>query len=201
MATQLPDIYLWKQLKKDDHHAFETIYRRHYPALYRFALRFYPNNVVAEQSIQELFIRIWERRSHIAEVDSPKAYLFTALRRELLQQKKKITLPSIAFTPSMAFVYSPQDIQIQQEEESLRHAELVEALNTLPVRQREAVYLKYYEELSYQEVSRIMGINYQSVVNLIFRAFSSLKTNKQLQHYAQYYRLVPITCLLTSIFI
>jgi RNA polymerase sigma factor (sigma-70 family) len=48
-------------------------------------------------------------------------------------------------------------------------------LNKLPNRQKEAIYLKYYSGLKATEISEIMGINYQSVVNTLHKAIKSLK--------------------------
>lgn len=200
MGPKLSDVDLWKQLKQGNHRAFETLYRAHYPSLFRFALRFYPDHTLVEQSIQELFVRLWEHRSQLSEVLSPRAYLFASLRREILQQKKKESnIHALVIPAEDAFVYSPQELCIQKEESSLRKTELAEALNGLPLRQREALYLKYYEELTYPEIAKVMGIHYQSVVNLIFRAFASLKKSENLQQYAQYYRFIPFAYLILSL--
>lgn len=200
MNSSTTEAEQWRQFKLGDHAAFETLFRQHYPGLFRFALRICLNQELSEQCIQELFVRLWDRRSQIAEVNSPRAYLFTALRRELLSQLKCARqYESLESLPSTTFVYSAQDQCIIQEEQQLKSRELTEALNALSTRQREAVYLKFYEELDYQEVAGVMNINYQSVVNLIYQALTRLKVSRHIQHYAEYYRLIAIPFLLVGL--
>ncbi|MGD1890779.1 MAG: RNA polymerase sigma factor [Cyclobacteriaceae bacterium] len=205
MTINLPDRN-WSLLKKGEHQAFKELYYQHYPMLYRYALRIIRDPVLADQSIQDLFVCIWETRAHLADVTSPKAYLLTSLRRRLLAAKPESNIvPLISSKPVSAFEYSALDIRIEQEDAQLRHDLLTEALNQLPVRQREAIYLKFYEELSYDEVAKVMGVKYQSAVNFVYRGLVSLKEDTHLQKlspfrivHAKY--LLPLAGLLTLIY-
>ncbi len=78
-------------------------------------------------------------------------------------------------------VFSPEDLMVENETRQSLHEHLLQALNLLPARQREAVYLRYYEELSYKEVASIMGVNYQSVVNLLFKAMTALRKKEPIR--------------------
>ncbi len=174
--------HLWTLLKKGNHQAFETIYRQNYPTLFRYAQRLISDRNLADQGVQDLFVRIWESRERLAEVESPRAYLLTALRRELLAQKKSLSLMiPISGQRLASFTYSPQDLYIQQEDQENYQQQVASALNKLPIRQREAIYLKFYEELSYPEVAKVMGVQYQSVVNFIYRGLQALKEDSELQ--------------------
>ena len=63
----------------------------------------------------------------------------------------------------------------KQETERFNKTNLPKILNGLPKRQKEAIYLKYYSGLKAKEIAKIMNINYQSVINLLFKAIKSLK--------------------------
>lgn len=175
----------WILLKRGDHSAFEKIYRHHYPILFRYGFRICQNKGQVEQCIQNLFVRIWEKRTSISQVSSPRAYLISSLRREILKERSNrsavVPLPE---NHGQEFIYTQLDLH--DEEAELLHCreELSDALNTLPVRQREALYLKFYEELEYSEISLVMEINYQSVVNLIYRGIASLRKIKSLYRYS-----------------
>ncbi|MEM9831301.1 MAG: RNA polymerase sigma factor [Bacteroidota bacterium] len=180
--------HLWILLKQGNHRAFETVYRQNYPALFRYAQRLISDRNLADQGVQDLFVRIWESRERLAEVESPRAYLLTALRRELLAQKKSLSLMlPISGQQLASFTYSPQDLYIQQEDLENYQQQVASALNKLPLRQREAIYLKFYEELTYQEVANVMGVQYQSVINFVYRGLLALREDADLQNVANIY--------------
>ncbi|WKN43168.1 RNA polymerase sigma factor [Tunicatimonas pelagia] len=173
--------HLWILLKQGDYQAFETIYRQTYPIMYRYALRIIPGTSQADQSIQNVFVRVWESREHLAEVEKPQAYLLASLRRELLAEKKHSSKLVYLSDISPSFSYSPQDLRFQQEEVKLCQKSVARALNKLPERQREAIYLRFYEELPLQEVADIMNVRSQSVQNFVYRGLATLRDDETLQ--------------------
>jgi RNA polymerase sigma-70 factor (ECF subfamily) len=64
---------------------------------------------------------------------------------------------------------------IHQQESDEKKQRVIKALEGLSHRQKEIIYLKYYQNLSYEEVSEIMNINYQVARNLLYQAIKSLK--------------------------
>ena len=75
----------------------------------------------------------------------------------------------------MAFELSHDNFLIKSEEDRQQTLRVVHAINQLPNRQKEIVYLKLYQRLSYEEVSEIMQINYQAARNLFYQAIKSLR--------------------------
>ena len=71
--------------------------------------------------------------------------------------------------------FTPEELLTNQETERFKNENLSELLNKLPKRQKEAIYLKYYSGLKAKEISEIMGVNYQSVLNTLHKAIKSLK--------------------------
>ena len=166
--------HLWILLKQGDSQAFEIIYRQTYPIMYRYALRVSGNSTSADQCIQNVFVRIWERRKRLGEAKNPQAYLLASLRREILAEKQPMATLQILPETHPSFSYSPQDLKLQQEEADLCRETISCALNKLPVRQREAIYLRFYEELSVQEVAEVMEVRCQSVQNFVYRGLQAL---------------------------
>ena len=181
--SDLPDqVLVWKNFKRGDQGAFSALYRHYYASLYFYALKSTGSAPQAQESVQDLFVTLWNRRERLGDVQQVKPYLFKALRSIL----RRLPVPhndplSDISEAGHAMSFSPEDFLIQQEDDAYRQDTLARVLNGLPPRQREAVYLKYYEDLSYQQIAEVLHINYQSVVNLIYQAFKKLKKQPVLQ--------------------
>ena len=76
---------------------------------------------------------------------------------------------------NMSFEISHDHFIIHREDELHRVKMIMEAVNKLPARQKEIIYLKIYQRLSYEEISDVMNINYQVARNLMSQALRSLK--------------------------
>ncbi|MEM8523267.1 MAG: sigma-70 family RNA polymerase sigma factor [Bacteroidota bacterium] len=70
---------------------------------------------------------------------------------------------------------------MREEEEAQKHHLLEQVLNELPTRQREVIYLKYYNNLSSKEIAEVMEISQQGVLNTLYKAFKKLRSNIKLQ--------------------
>lgn len=188
--TDFPNQALvWKNFKQGDQSAFSDLYHHFYAPLYFYALKSIGCPSQAEECVQDLFVTLWNRRERLGDVQQVKPYLFKALRSIIRRLPSPTTdLLSIANERDYVMTFSPEDFLIQREDDAYRQDTLATVLNRLPTRQREVVYLKYYEDLSYQQIAEVLNINYQSVVNLIYQAFKKLKQQPTLrQLIAQYH--------------
>ncbi len=196
MATLPCDINLWKAFKKGDQNAFHTIYLQHYNSLYHYSLKVTQSKVVTEDCLQNLFVNLWSNRKNLSDVSCIKPYLFKALRRDLKRisysaettKNKEILLSHLATGPT----FSQEDMVVEDETKQYVKEQMTETLNRLPNRQREVIYLKYYEDLSYKEIAQIMGIHYQSVINLLFKAMTQLKKKENLQKLITLFNIIFI---------
>ena len=107
-----------------------------------------------------------------------KAYLFKALRRHLgdettLLRQHRHLLP--AYTDSFELTYPHEEFLVAQQGDAEQSARLLAALNKLSKRQREALYLKFFDGFSYERIAEVMSLNTQSVRNLIFNALQTLR--------------------------
>src|SRR5205823_5994194 len=118
------------------------------------------------------FLKLWVKKAALPEVQFVKAYLMRSLRSMILNKLRSLKLYELKITaryhtPDMEF--SPEEIRIKKESAVFNARRLTQMINTLPARQKEIIYLRFYEGLSYKEISRICNINYQSLVNIINR--------------------------------
>jgi RNA polymerase sigma factor (sigma-70 family) len=175
LSTADQDIMLWESFRNGDKEAFAALFREHYTLLFRFGGKFTQDTELLEDCIQELFIELWQAKSR-APVLSVKAYLLKSLKYKLLKSfRKRDKTVSLGHSGDVVFEWSHEDFLIEKHESDKKKQQVLAALGRLSSRQKEIVYLKYYQNLSYEEVSEIMNINYQVARNLLYQAIKSLK--------------------------
>ena len=166
---------MWKQYQQGDEQAFALIFRRLYPSLVQFGAKITPRTDLLEDCIQELFTELWQNKSR-TEVQSVKAYLLKSLKYKLLRALTRKSLLSVdELTSDYVFELSHESLLITQEENTAQTGKVMKAFAQLSHRQKEIIYLKFYQELDYSEISDIMNINYQVSRNLLYQAIKALK--------------------------
>nr|WP_321246829.1 sigma-70 family RNA polymerase sigma factor [uncultured Psychroserpens sp.] len=176
---ELSDYELWESLKKGDLKAFSTLFKVFYPLLHNYGLKISNYNTqLTEDSLQDFFIYVYEHRKNLSSLNTIQPYLYTAFRRHLLKDIKKSLKIVDSNSNDDFFVdisFSAEDLMIKQEIEDFKNLNLPLLLNRLPNRQKEILYLKYYSNLGNEDISEVMGINYQSVSNLIHKGIKALR--------------------------
>lgn len=160
-----------------DEKAFNEVFKVQFDSLYNYGLKITGKSDLVEDSIQEVFFRIWRNNIDLNTVSNVKSYLFKALRRQLfnvLKLKSSQTF-SIEYELNGEMEFSPEDFIITSQAEEEIQKNVMLALNRLPDRQREAIYLRYFENLSFDEISAVMNINTQSVKNSVFRGIETMR--------------------------
>jgi RNA polymerase sigma factor (sigma-70 family) len=174
---------LWESLKSGDDKAFETIFRRYYPALLNYGLRLNPDDEEVKDCIQIMFLNIWERRSFLGASDSIRNYLLASLRRLMLKRMKSesnfVQLASDLSTFHMELSVESKIINDQTLTENILLIQ--NAIGNLPDRQKEALYLRFYSDQSFPEIANVMGISTRAVYKLIYKALDALNEELTLQ--------------------
>jgi RNA polymerase sigma factor (sigma-70 family) len=106
-----------------------------------------------------------------------KPYFFTALRRQVLNHLRNAQARALKINglPVPDIDFSPEEIVVRNEEYENLQSRITALLNDLPKRQKEVIYLHYFEEMDYVQIAEVMGINYQSVLNLTQKALHKLR--------------------------
>ena len=177
------DLQHWHAFTTGDREALGMLFRMYYPHLYKYGNKIVADGQVLEDCIQELFIELWQHKNPPPTL-SVKAFLLKALKYKLLKtlQKRNILLPD-----AMAFEISYENFIIAKQEDEEKIKKVVQAIDLLSNRQKEIIYLKFYQNLSYEEVSEIMNINYQVARNLLHQAIKAMR-----KILSQSYYLIPI---------
>ncbi|MBT1705798.1 RNA polymerase sigma factor [Chryseosolibacter indicus] len=178
------DSDIWKLFKQGDKKALDYVFEKYVRLLYAYGAKITKNTGVVEDSIQDLFVELWHRRESISDVTSIKFYLLKSLRRKIVRNLagiNEIIVDESTLEDYELEVEFSQEFKIIQDQVSLEQRDkLSKALSLLTKRQREAVYLKFYEKVSYEEIAEIMNLGIKSAYNLIGKAIDILRSNIKL---------------------
>jgi RNA polymerase sigma factor (sigma-70 family) len=178
-SLQSRDIRLWKELVRGCDQALGQLMQVHFKALLNYGFKFVKDDAFVKDCIQEVFIDLWRTRERVAEPGSIKAYLLVSLRRKIMRNRRTMRFgdPSLPVSEEATFSieFSPEWWMIEQETLARKTRMISDMLDALPARQREVVYLKYYQELSREEISAMLDIAPQTVSNLLQMAYGQLR--------------------------
>jgi len=168
------DKEIWNAFKADSRIAYRVIYEKHVDALYNYGNKITPHCEIVEDCIQELFINLWIKKSKLGVVVNIKAYLFTSFRRrliDLLKKRRKELLVENIDNFEVFFGYSSENDFISDD----KRISILNTLNALSTQKKEAIFLRFYNDLSCSEVAEIMEIKAQSVYNLISSGLRTMR--------------------------
>jgi RNA polymerase sigma-70 factor (ECF subfamily) len=165
------DEELMSDVAQGDLSAFEQLVRRHQASAWNTAFRLLGDAHEAEDIAQEAFLRILRAAERYKPTAAFRTYLYRIVTR-LCRDRRRKASPSTGPTPDnqVSPISSPEDYVVEREE---RRA-VQEALASLPVKQREAVVLRYYERLSYDDIGEVMGTSRKGVERLLARGRAAL---------------------------
>ncbi|MGQ0738295.1 MAG: RNA polymerase sigma factor [Bacteroidota bacterium] len=176
MQNDSADIILWSAFKNGDREAFSVLFHRYYPLLLQYGSKIVGDPRELEDCIHDLFIELWKSKAG-TDIISVKAYLLKSLKYKLYKLgRQRLPLQSSdAGFETMTFEISHDDFLVQKEEERSKSRLVISAINQLPPRQKEMVYLRIFKGLQYEEISDIMNISYQATRNLFYQSVKSLR--------------------------
>ena len=177
ISNQVSHEQLWERFRTGDKEAFGQLALYYYQLLYNYGLKLHHDEDLICDSIQELYLELWERRSFLSGTDSVKTYLLKALRNKIIKERirlKRFKEPQDLPFQSTSHASAEFEI-VLKEEETEQVKQLNSHLDKLSKRQQEIVYLRFYQDLGFDEISQVMGLSRQSVANLLHRTLKKLK--------------------------
>lgn len=171
---------IWRDFQQGDEEAYACIYQTYFFVLFNYGMKTIRDKEVVKDCIQNLFVHLWCNRQNLSPLNHIKPYLFKALRRDLIRVTRhdsKFKHQESWQQDHFEIVLSPEFTLIADQMEKEQKENLIRVLNGLTKRQREVVFLKFYDNLSYQEIASVMSISVDAVYNLMSQALGFLKTN------------------------
>lgn len=168
---------LLQQLIAGDTNGFAGIYALHNRYIFHFILKFVNSSPLAEDLTQEVFMKIWEDRSRLANIQSFKAYLFITARNHTLNRLKEIFKLDVA----MGEVINGFVQLRNATEDEILHKEYLQflkrILNTLPDRTKEIFKQCREHGRTYEEVAAELNISRNAVKNHMVHAMKVLRSS------------------------
>lgn len=151
---------------------FSTEYLPLAPMLYRIAFHILEQQEEAEDAVQETFLKLWEIRDKLDDVESAKAYSIRILKNECLDRLRKAKKSVSAEQVLAKEPISPADERIDAKR---RLEKVLGAIKSLPDSQKQVLLLRTVEGLSYGEISEKMGMSQLTLRVLLTRARGALR--------------------------
>jgi RNA polymerase sigma-70 factor (ECF subfamily) len=171
--------YLLKLLSKGDEHAFEVIYKHYSPRIFANLLKLTKSEIVAQEILQMVFIKVWDARESIRLDKSFTAFLlkiaqnkvYDFLRQTVREQKRRDYL---LITASEKYSHIEEGMLSKENLDII-----LTAIESLPPQRKQVFKLCKLEGLSYEEVSVQLGISTSTISDHIVKATRSLRENIQ----------------------
>lgn len=176
---QICDELLWVDFKNGNREAFAVIYHRYCRLLQQTCLTICDDRDLIKDSIHDLFVEIWKNKAGLGLPKSVKAYLLRSIQRKILRHLKKrrsgFAHRHMESVPDIQTVPCVEKKLITEQFKQEQKRDIEKAITVLTRRQQEAVYLRFYANLSYAEIAGKMAISTDSIYNLISKAMDNMQ--------------------------
>lgn len=175
-------------IRDSDRHAFDDLFRAMYPRLVRFAFKITQDWNTSCDITQDVFVMLWQQRNTIDPDRSVRALLFRSVRnraynyqrdrREIADPEAVEALTEDDRNPGESYGHSwSDDIEVSENgQETQLQKKILEWIQQLPERQREAFELSRYEGLLHHEIAGVMQVSVKTVNNHLTAALKHLRS-------------------------
>lgn len=169
------DSELAQKIRNSDKAAYQELFERYASRIYQFSVSYLKNNSDAEELVQEVFLKIWEKRETLDQSKNIKAYIFKIAVNAIYDFIRKKNIEAVFADFARANFERTTDItwhSVIFEEMTTR---LTRLIARLPEQQRNVFYLSKDEGLSNDEIAEKLNLSKRTVENHLYRAVSFLK--------------------------
>ena len=177
MFTQDESYIKWKLFLEGDDQAYSWIYTHYIQVLYNYGLQITPDSEIVKDCIQDVFVKIYKAKKKLTVPQNPKVYLMIALKNNIYNTFNQERLQK---NYAFSLYQTEEQLTVKNEfiDQEARHEEMnniKRMMKILTPRPREVIYYRFIEELSYDDICQIMGLNYQSAYNLLQRSLQKIR--------------------------
>jgi len=175
LTVEYSDSTVITLLKQGNEGVFETVFKTHFKSLHAYAYTFLKDDDQAEEVVQNVFYRVWEKREQLKPDGSLKSYLYRAVHNESLNYLKHQQVKT-SFQ-----VYYAGEIEKQQDHSSKKilanelERHIQQAMNELPQQCRTIFQLSRFEQLKYQQIADQLGLSVKTVENQMGKALKLMR--------------------------
>jgi len=177
---------LWSGFRNGEEKAFSEMYSLYVDNLFSYGMKICHNRELVQDSIQDVYIDLYESRKRINEPQNLLYYLIKSLKHRLFKKIKiesKYTAEDLVVFSEFKTEYGVESKMIGEELESDKVQLIKQALKELTEKQQEILYLRFTMEFGYDEISKIVGIDHNSVRKQVYRSIKKLRNCNVGQNY------------------
>lgn len=159
---------------------YKVLYEKYIDQMYSYGRALGVDEDTLYDLIHDVFLHFFDHQNEISEGEHEKNYLLRCLKNRFISQKRKeVGCEELIETEDYFFQISVSGLdRIEEEEERKELTEQIEnMLQCLTGRQREAIYLRYMQELEYDEIAVLLGLTTKGSRKLIYRAINRIREN------------------------
>ena len=174
----LNELELWQQFKNGNSGAFEKLMEKYGRLLFAYGHKYSSDNAFVKECIQELFLKLWQKRDTLNDTVVVKAYLLASLRRRIhraLENQRWQSGTPLDCVDHFSVEFSVEESLVEDETSAIGVYRVKHLIGQLPKRQQEVVYLKFFQELDRDHIATVMKMAPQTVSNLLQAAIKQLK--------------------------
>ncbi len=164
-----------KKIISGDRKAFALLYNQYLSELYNYIYLFTKSRMASEEIVQDVFIKIWERRESLANVISFKSYLYKSAKNLLLDEIRRNAVKAKAF---VALMPDSEDSSERTDDRIIysQHYKIAEeAISMLPEKRKAIFLMRTREELSLDEIAQKLGISKSVVKKQLYAGISFVR--------------------------
>lgn len=162
--------------------AFANIYNFYVDDLLSYGLSLGFDEDTCRDAVHDVFYKIYRDKNKLVHVEDVKSYLFRSIRNQLFNIHNKrarispLTDEEIPFTTDVTIL----DTIISKEDSERLKQTVSELLDELTPRQREAIYLRYMQEMDYKDIAEVLKMDSNSARRLVHRGIKALRENESI---------------------
>ena len=178
--SALEDKSLIVQIRSDDYAAFTLLYNKYIRALTQYGLKFIPDLPAVEDCLHDVFVWVWTNRQKLDIHYSVKSYLFKSVRTSILhvlekQDRYQSLQTGDEDTYPFELELTPEALVLHNENRRLIRQQIEQVLLALTPKQKEVIYLRYYEGLNFEDIAQSMNLSVKASYKLMGRAIATLR--------------------------
>ena len=162
-------------LAKRDESAFEQVFKTYYKNLHAYAMTMIKDEMDAEEMVQQVFYKLWDRADHLSFSGSIAAYLYRAVHNECLNYLKHLKVRSSHQLHVVHRMKNEADHGTGKVLTTELESKFKAALNELPEQCRTIFQMSRFEELKYREIADKLDISVKTVENQMGKALKILR--------------------------
>lgn len=163
IETNIDKKELLRRVSNGDQQAFSAVFKSYHPFVYAFGRRITRSDELAEEVVQDIFLKIWVDRESLVKIDNFGAYLNRIVRNHCYNVLRKLAMESKHASLLSTDFDDIDDSTVQQLDYNAANEVLEGAIQTLSTQQKNVYQLCHQQGLTYQEASAELGISQQTV--------------------------------------